>query len=208
MSPFPTSSSSGHPLKHSTTLPSSPNLRTTVLRSRTVATDSPQQRSGFIDAGAGKEVEAKVVLLGTQSVGKTSFITRYTKREFRTGTESTISANISTRKNYVQGVKVKLQVSHTAASPGGGGRSSRVGSRGRAHPLRERGRPEPEEVAGPSFGLRATRSSFRSRSALISVRLPSLADLGHRRRRALQRNGTSTARPSLVTLLGAEPSSS
>jgi GTPase SAR1 family protein len=51
-----------------------------------------------------------VVLLGTQSVGKTSFIHRYTKKEF-SSSQSTVSANISTRKNYVNGVKVKLQVS-------------------------------------------------------------------------------------------------
>lgn len=151
-SPFPTSTSSGHPLKHSATLPSSPNLRTTVLRSRTVqAGDSSQQRSGFIDAGSGKEVEAKVVLLGTQSVGKTSFIHRYCRKEFRTGADSTISANISTRKNYVNGVKVKLQVSYPDRSGGGTTKLKRrkeQGGAGRVLRQAPRARPDRRDKKG------------------------------------------------------------
>lgn len=104
-SPFPRSASS-HPLRHSATVPSRPSsltLRTNVLRSRTTG-------SGFVDPSS-TEVEAKVVLLGSTSVGKTSLIYRYTKKEWKGETSPSLSANISTRKNYVDGVKVKLQVS-------------------------------------------------------------------------------------------------
>ncbi|KAL7415595.1 P-loop containing nucleoside triphosphate hydrolase protein [Mrakia frigida] len=136
-SPFPHSSS--HPLKHSSTVPtsqSSNNLRTNVLRSRTVL-DAPSSRSGFIDSGTGKEVEAKVVLLGTQSVGKTTFIHRYTKREWMGSSNPTISANISTRKNYVNGVKVKLQIWDTAGGERFRGMVNDITNRQTFHDLKD-----------------------------------------------------------------------
>ena len=58
-------------------------------------------------------LEAKVVLLGSQGVGKTSLILRYTKGAFNTA-PATIGSSLHTRKLVHSGVRVKLQIWDTA----------------------------------------------------------------------------------------------
>lgn len=60
-------------------------------------------------------LEAKVVLLGSQGVGKTSLILRYTTRLFSpTPAAATIGSSLHTRKLVHDGVRVKLQIWDTA----------------------------------------------------------------------------------------------
>ncbi|ORX33892.1 hypothetical protein BD324DRAFT_182161 [Kockovaella imperatae] len=58
-------------------------------------------------------LEAKVVLLGSQGVGKTSLILRYTKGTFNLA-PATIGSSLHTRKLVHSGVRVKLQIWDTA----------------------------------------------------------------------------------------------
>jgi small GTP-binding protein len=80
--------------------------------------DSP--RSTSIDStspslGGAEGLEAKVVLLGSQGVGKTSLILRYTTRLFSpTPAAATIGSSLHTRKLVHGGVRVKLQIWDTA----------------------------------------------------------------------------------------------
>ncbi|EIW71246.1 hypothetical protein TREMEDRAFT_19015, partial [Tremella mesenterica DSM 1558] len=55
----------------------------------------------------------KVVLLGSQGVGKTSLILRYTTRKF-TPTVSTIGSSFHTRKLMQHGTQIRLQIWDTA----------------------------------------------------------------------------------------------
>ena len=60
-------------------------------------------------------LEAKVVLLGSQGVGKTSLILRYTTRLFSLSpAAATIGSSLHTRKLVHSGVRVKLQIWDTA----------------------------------------------------------------------------------------------
>ncbi|SJX66623.1 related to GTP-binding protein Rab5c [Sporisorium reilianum f. sp. reilianum] len=61
------------------------------------------------------QLEAKVVILGSQGVGKTSLVHRYTSGQFTiASTPSTIGASFLTKKLIVDGVKVRLQLWDTA----------------------------------------------------------------------------------------------
>jgi len=67
------------------------------------------------DLGGPDELEAKVVLLGSQGVGKTSLILRYTTRLFSSSpAAATIGSSLHTRKLVHSGVRVKLQIWDTA----------------------------------------------------------------------------------------------
>ncbi|CAO1613733.1 unnamed protein product [Parajaminaea phylloscopi] len=72
-----------------------------------------QQRAPrSIDLGG---LEAKVVVLGAQGVGKTSIVHRYTSGQFSaTAVPSTIGASFLTKKLVVEGVKCRLQIWDTA----------------------------------------------------------------------------------------------
>lgn len=59
-------------------------------------------------------LEAKVVILGSQGVGKSSLVLRYVQRTFAPNSPSTIGAAFSTTKIFVDGFKVRLQIWDTA----------------------------------------------------------------------------------------------
>lgn len=82
---------------------------TTVITPRHAST--PEQP----DLGGPDGLEAKVVLLGSQGVGKTSLILRYTTRLFSPSpAAATIGSSLHTRKLVHSGVRVKLQIWDTA----------------------------------------------------------------------------------------------
>ncbi len=67
------------------------------------------------DLGGADGLEAKVVLLGSQGVGKTSLILRYTTRLFSpSSVAATIGSSLHTRKLVHSGIRVKLQIWDTA----------------------------------------------------------------------------------------------
>lgn len=67
------------------------------------------------EIGGPDGLEAKVVLLGSQGVGKTSLILRYTTRLFSPSpAPATIGSSLHTRKLVHSGVRVKLQIWDTA----------------------------------------------------------------------------------------------
>ncbi|ORY00687.1 ras-like GTP-binding protein RYL2 [Basidiobolus meristosporus CBS 931.73] len=55
-------------------------------------------------------LEAKVVILGSQGVGKTSLVVRYVQRTFSPNCPSTIGASFMTTKLVVENCKVRLQI--------------------------------------------------------------------------------------------------
>ncbi|KAI9293746.1 ras-like protein [Neoconidiobolus thromboides FSU 785] len=59
-------------------------------------------------------LEAKVVVLGSQGVGKSSLVLRYVQRTFSPNCPSTIGAAFSITKIVVDGCKVRLQIWDTA----------------------------------------------------------------------------------------------
>ncbi|KAI8328612.1 P-loop containing nucleoside triphosphate hydrolase protein [Choanephora cucurbitarum] len=59
-------------------------------------------------------LEAKVVILGSQGVGKTSLVTRYISKTFSPNSTSTIGASFMTKKQTVDNCKVRLQIWDTA----------------------------------------------------------------------------------------------
>ncbi|KAL0082839.1 ras-like GTP-binding protein RYL2 [Phycomyces blakesleeanus] len=59
-------------------------------------------------------LEAKVVILGSQGVGKTSLVTRYISKTFSPNSTSTIGASFMTKKLTVDNCKVRLQIWDTA----------------------------------------------------------------------------------------------
>ncbi|SNX88084.1 related to GTP-binding protein Rab5c [Melanopsichium pennsylvanicum] len=103
ISPFPSrtlyyAQQSDHPTPGSTLSATSPS---THLRSRGTLPNN--------------QLEAKVVILGSQGVGKTSLVHRYTSGQFAlASTPSTIGASFLTKKLIVDGVKVRLQLWDTA----------------------------------------------------------------------------------------------
>jgi small GTP-binding protein len=56
-----------------------------------------------------EELEAKIVFLGSAGVGKTSIIRRFTTRKFGP-TKTTVGSGLSTRKQVIDGVHVRLQL--------------------------------------------------------------------------------------------------
>lgn len=61
-----------------------------------------------------KTVAVKVVIVGSQGVGKTSLVTRYETKCFNKATSSTIGASFSNVEILVDDTKVKMQVWDTA----------------------------------------------------------------------------------------------
>ncbi|CAO3617096.1 unnamed protein product [Cunninghamella blakesleeana] len=59
-------------------------------------------------------LEAKVVILGSQGVGKTSLVVRYINKTFAPNSTSTIGASFMTKKLTVDNCKVRLQIWDTA----------------------------------------------------------------------------------------------
>ncbi|KXN74418.1 ras-related protein rab-21-like protein [Conidiobolus coronatus NRRL 28638] len=59
-------------------------------------------------------LEAKVVILGSQGVGKSSLVVRYVQKTFSPNCPSTIGASFSTTKITVDNCKVRLQIWDTA----------------------------------------------------------------------------------------------
>lgn len=66
---------------------------------RSAGLESEQQWPG--------QLEAKVVILGSQGVGKTSLVTRYTTGQFSTTLSSTIGASFMTKRIVVPGCRVR-----------------------------------------------------------------------------------------------------
>ncbi|XP_012274775.1 ras-related protein RABF2b [Orussus abietinus] len=61
-----------------------------------------------------RTIEAKVVVLGSQGVGKTSVVTRYVQKVFNHQVNPTIGASFFTCKMYLEETRIKLQVWDTA----------------------------------------------------------------------------------------------
>lgn len=59
-------------------------------------------------------LDAKIVLLGAQGVGKTSFVVRYVRNTFQLGNASTIGASFLAKKVVVDDCIVRLQIWDTA----------------------------------------------------------------------------------------------
>lgn len=59
-------------------------------------------------------MDAKIVLLGAQGVGKTCFVTRYVNNKFQPGQASTIGASFSRKRVVVNDTTVRLQIWDTA----------------------------------------------------------------------------------------------
>ncbi|TGZ82331.1 hypothetical protein EX30DRAFT_305385 [Ascodesmis nigricans] len=59
-------------------------------------------------------IEAKLVVLGTQGVGKTSLVARYVKNTFDPASASTIGASFLAKKVVVDDCQVRLQIWDTA----------------------------------------------------------------------------------------------
>ena len=81
----------------------------------TLSVSSPPTRLRERGTLPNNQLEAKVVILGSQGVGKTSLVHRYTSGQFAiASTPSTIGASFLTKKLVVDGVKVRLQLWDTA----------------------------------------------------------------------------------------------
>ncbi|SPO31851.1 related to GTP-binding protein Rab5c [Ustilago trichophora] len=81
----------------------------------TLSVSSPPSRIRERGTLPNNQLEAKVVILGSQGVGKTSLVHRYTSGQFAiASTPSTIGASFLTKKLIVDGVKVRLQLWDTA----------------------------------------------------------------------------------------------
>lgn len=77
--------------------------------------DKEWKEDGFHAACAkSKSLEAKVVMLGSQGVGKTSVLIRYTGHIFSNAISPTIGASFFTTKLHIDNYRVRLQVWDTA----------------------------------------------------------------------------------------------
>lgn len=80
-----------------------------------ISVSSPPSRIRERGTLPNNQLEAKVVILGSQGVGKTSLVHRYTSGQFSVAsTPSTIGASFLTKKLIVDAVKVRLQLWDTA----------------------------------------------------------------------------------------------
>ncbi|PLW08395.1 hypothetical protein PCANC_26534 [Puccinia coronata f. sp. avenae] len=97
------------------TTPLLPSPRTTLdNRSKQGPASSAQDRPNNPASTPASQLEAKVVILGMQGVGKTSIVHRYTTGSFSYSLTSTIGASFCTKKLSVDGCKVRLQIWDTA----------------------------------------------------------------------------------------------
>ena len=111
----PQQTSAGQPLQVRSTSPGMPRSLTSPVSDIIHPPRSNTVESGSPDLGPSDGLEAKVVLLGSQGVGKTSLILRYTTRVFSpTPAAATIGSSLHTRKLVQDGVTVKLQIWDTA----------------------------------------------------------------------------------------------
>ncbi|GAA6063188.1 hypothetical protein JCM10212_006854 [Sporobolomyces blumeae] len=82
----------------------------TGLRVPTSQPMSTRVSTSSTEGGDSDQLEAKVVILGSQGVGKTSIITRCTTGHFRNSLSSTVGASLLTKKLTVDGTKVRFQI--------------------------------------------------------------------------------------------------
>ncbi|CDS01271.1 related to GTP-binding protein Rab5c [Sporisorium scitamineum] len=86
-----------------------------AAQDNTLSVSTPPARLRERGTLPNNQLEAKVVILGSQGVGKTSLVHRYTSGQFTlASTPSTIGASFLTKKLIVDGVKVRLQLWDTA----------------------------------------------------------------------------------------------
>ncbi|GAA96009.1 uncharacterized protein L969DRAFT_16295 [Mixia osmundae IAM 14324] len=71
-------------------------------------------RDAMLGSTSSNMVEAKVVILGSQGVGKTSLVHTYIHGEFSNASMSTIGASFATKKIVIDDVRVRLQIWDTA----------------------------------------------------------------------------------------------
>ncbi|RUS29142.1 ras family-domain-containing protein [Jimgerdemannia flammicorona] len=70
--------------------------------------------SHYVPSSSGSTLEAKVVILGSQGVGKTSLVVRYIEKTFSPNCTATIGASFMAKKLSVDNCKVRLQIWDTA----------------------------------------------------------------------------------------------
>ncbi|RUS22675.1 P-loop containing nucleoside triphosphate hydrolase protein [Endogone sp. FLAS-F59071] len=68
----------------------------------------------YAPSSSGSSLEAKVVILGSQGVGKTSLVVRYLDKTFSPNCTATIGASFTAKKLLVDNCKVRLQIWDTA----------------------------------------------------------------------------------------------
>ncbi|KAI5480594.1 hypothetical protein MNV49_000290 [Pseudohyphozyma bogoriensis] len=78
------------------------------------AEPTPRAASGAARPDAANQLEAKVVILGSQGVGKTAIVHRYTSGIFSRSLSSTLGASFLTKRLELDGCKVRLQLWDTA----------------------------------------------------------------------------------------------
>lgn len=81
--------------------------------------DRPRYRNYAQRIGQREEegaIEAKLVVMGNTSVGKTSLVTRYTQDRFTLTTTATTGALFVTHRTEFDGFNVKLQIWDTAGT--------------------------------------------------------------------------------------------
>jgi len=75
---------------------------------------SPKPRRSFGKGAIDADVELKVVMVGSVSVGKTSIVTRYVRDMFKPGASPTIGAAYVWKAEKIQNTAVKLSIWDTA----------------------------------------------------------------------------------------------
>ncbi|WVW78426.1 hypothetical protein I302_100380 [Kwoniella bestiolae CBS 10118] len=113
--PLPRQASHGPNMAHGLTRALSDASANTPPRMAPISLSANNNEMPPPDLGGPDGLEAKVVLLGSQGVGKTSLILRYTTRNFSsTPAPATIGSSLHTRKLVHDGTRVKLQIWDTA----------------------------------------------------------------------------------------------
>ncbi|GAA5982829.1 hypothetical protein JCM5350_003001 [Sporobolomyces pararoseus] len=87
-----------------------PPSRSTSLRPPTSVPMSNRPSTSSAEGEATQQLEAKVVILGSQGVGKTSIIARCTTGQFRNSLSSTVGASLLTKKITIDATQVRFQI--------------------------------------------------------------------------------------------------
>ncbi|GAA6022962.1 hypothetical protein JCM11491_005484 [Sporobolomyces phaffii] len=87
-----------------------PPSRSNSLRPPASVPMSNRPSTSSAEGDATQQLEAKVVILGSQGVGKTSIIARCTTGQFRNSLSSTVGASLLTKKIEIEGTKVRFQI--------------------------------------------------------------------------------------------------